>query len=123
MLYIVERVVEVEAQLRDYSQLVVYPSAKVVAYRLLVGIDVLEQLLRLLRREDAEIGRADTEVRAYTYTCDTYQYTMSLACLTLKDSRKFLLKESCYSVLSCLLHNYFVSSPGNKCIAGRELLV
>ena len=102
---IVEGVVDEEAKFGDDAQLVVYTLSQFVADGLLVGIDVLQQLFPLFRREYAEIRRADAEVGAYLHTCDTDQYAVHHACLRLEDARQLLLEEACYAVLSCFLHN------------------
>ena len=93
-LNIVETVVLEETQFGDDAQLVVNPLAEVVAYGLLVLAYVFEEVFCFLRREDAEISRADAQVRTYLYARHAYEDAMGLARLALKNLSELFLQQS-----------------------------
>ena len=76
MLQVIQTVVQEEAELWNDTQLVSHLSAQVEADGLLVGIDVFQNLLTLLRWEHAEVSSADAKIRAYSYLSNTYHHTM-----------------------------------------------
>ena len=85
MLHVVEAVVLEETELGDDTELVVYALAEVVAYGLLVLADILDDLLGFGGREDAQVSRADAEVRTDAYAGDTHEDAVGLTCLTLEN--------------------------------------
>ena len=103
-LNIIERVVHEEAQFGDDTQLVAYACAKLVADGLLVGCDVAENLVSLLRREHAEVSGENAEVGRHAATCYADHYAVHGASLRLEDKAQLLLEQACYTVLSCFLH-------------------
>src|SRR3712207_433778 len=104
-LYVVQTVVDEEAQLRNDTQLIAHSLAQIVAYGLLVGDDVLEYLLTFIAGENAQIGGANAEVGTYFHPGDAHHDAVHHAGLTLKNGRQLLLQQARYTILSCFLHN------------------
>ena len=76
MLQVIQTVVQEEAELWNDAQLVSHLSAQVEADGLLVGIDILQNLLTLLRWEHAEVSGADAEVWTHSYLGYTYHHAV-----------------------------------------------
>ena len=104
MLYVVERVVNEEAQLGNDAQLVSDACTQFVAYGLGIGIDVVDDLFAPFGGEDAQISGADAQVGTDACACHRHHDASHHACLALEDEAKLFLQQSCYTVLSCLLH-------------------
>ena len=104
MRYVVERIVDEEAQFGYYPQLVAHACAQFVAYGLLVRRNVLYQLVGLFRGEYAQVGRADAQVGTDAAARNAHHDAAHRARLRLEYQAELLLKQPGYAVLSCFLH-------------------
>ena len=85
-----------------------YAGTQFIAYLLLAGRNVSQQLLTLLAGKDAELGGADAQVRRYLHTCHTDHRAVHGTGLLLEDDAQFLLQQTGNFVLSCFLHSRYV---------------
>ena len=69
-LKIVERVVEEEAEVGDYSDLTLYPVAKFKSDLAFLFVYAFKYLHSFFRREDGDMCSADTEVGTYFDVCN-----------------------------------------------------
>ena len=104
MFDVVEAVVDEELEFGDDAQLLAHSCAKVEANLLLVGIDVLHNLLCLLAWEDAEIDATHTQIGTDAASTHAHQNASHRTCLLLKDVAQLLLNETSYLVLSGCFH-------------------
>ena len=104
MFDVIQRIVDEELQLRDDAKLLTYSFAELEANLLLVGVDVLHNLLSLLAREDAEIDATYTQVRADAASADAHKNASHRTRLLLKDVAQLFLNETGYLVLSGCFH-------------------
>ena len=102
---IVQRVVDEEAQLGHDAQLIANALTQSIANLLAVLLNVLKQLLALLRRENAEVGGADAEVGRDLCSGYRHHHTMHSAGLLLENHAQLFLQQACNLILSCFLHN------------------
>lgn len=92
MFNIVQRVVNEETQLRDDTQLVANPRAQLIAYLFLVLVDILHNLLAPFAGEDAQVCRADAQVRTHPHPCHTHHHPMHATGLLLENHTQLLLQ-------------------------------
>ena len=107
MFDVIQRIVHKELQLRDDAELFAHAGAELVAHLSLVGVDVLNDLFRLVAWEDAEIDAAHAQVGADAAYADAHKHASHSACLLLKDIAQLLLYEASYFVLSGCFHLTF----------------
>ena len=105
MFYIVEAVVDKEAQFGYDAQLIMYARAQFVAYGLDVAFDIFEQLFTFFRGENAEVGGADAEIGLHACTCYAHHYAVHHSRLRLENKAQLFLQKSGDAVLSCFLHS------------------
>jgi len=81
-----------------------FQLAQLKAHLRRMVIDVLQHLLRPLRREDAQISLRHTQVRAHPHHTHTHQQIPRLPRLRLKDIAQIFLNQTRNLILSCCFH-------------------
>ena len=91
MVNVVERIVDKETKLRNYSQLVPHPRSQLETYRLFIAPHIINNVFSFFRRKHAKVCCANTQVWRYPATCNTHHHTSHAPCLFLEDLCQFLL--------------------------------
>ena len=76
MFYIVEAVVDKEAQFGNDAHLIVNAGAQLIAYGFHILAHIFEQLVTLFTRENAQIGRANTQIGTYFRPRNAFETTL-----------------------------------------------